>query len=60
MRVNMDRILPRRGRLGTLLKYSGFVLYLGHGEPLKILNKDYVYMPYRTTEGREIHLEAVA
>lgn len=38
----MGQIIEWRGRLGTLLKYSGFIFDLGHREPLKILNKDYV------------------
>lgn len=48
-----------RGTLGSLLKYSGFITDLGHREPLKVLNKDYVlhvkkgFVPQPPNESRE-------
>lgn len=31
-----------RGKLGTLLKYSGVIFGLGHRKPLMVLNKGHV------------------
>lgn len=41
MKVDMDQIMWGRYRLGTVLKYSGFFFYLGHREPLRVLNEAY-------------------
>lgn len=64
MKVEVDQIMGQRGRLGTLLKYSSFIFDLGHMEPLKVLNEDYVlhvktgFVPHAPTEGGETGLEA--